>query len=256
MLGGHLSLRGEPGGTASWYVTASARLQGRRLQHRTARAGAPTDLRSRSTCGTSKQDCASLRRLQRSRRELAVFHMWRDDQQISTSSRSIPVIPLSYIFLTDNAASGRNYGLEAELRLARPVNSLRLAGTLGLLHTEYIDYRYGDRDLDGRDQAHAPEWQYSLSADVAGVRVGFSARADVAGTAALLLRREPRPALRAPHARQSQGRLVWSQLGGLALGSQRVRRELRRARFLFRPRAAGVRRTSSTCSVAIRVRSA
>jgi outer membrane receptor protein involved in Fe transport len=114
--------------------------------------------------------------------ELAVFHMWRDDQQVSTSFQVDPGDPLSYIFLTDNAASGRNYGLEAEVAW-RPVDSLRLAGTLGLLHTEYIDYRYGDRDLDGRDQAHAPAWQYSLSAEWLGPH-GFSARADVAATAA------------------------------------------------------------------------
>ena len=62
---------------------------------------------------------------------------------------------MSYVFYTDNAARGRNAGLEGSIAWRiRP--SLTLGGTLGLLHSEYVGYRYGDRDLDGREQAHAP----------------------------------------------------------------------------------------------------
>ena len=82
--------------------------------------------------------------------------MWRDDQQVATSFQVDPGDPLSYVFYTDNAASGRNYGLEATARLAAASTPLECRARSGCCETEYIDYRYGDRDLDGRDQAHAP----------------------------------------------------------------------------------------------------
>ena len=44
---------------------------------------------------------------------VAVFHMWREQQQVATSFQLVPGDPLSYVFYTDNAAKGRNYGLEA-----------------------------------------------------------------------------------------------------------------------------------------------
>ena len=63
----------------------------------------------------------------------------------------------------------------------RAADELTLGATLGLLHTEYVDYRYGERDLDGRAQVHAPGWQYSLSAEWASPR-GWMARADLTGS--------------------------------------------------------------------------
>jgi outer membrane receptor protein involved in Fe transport len=104
--------------------------------------------------------------------------MWRDDQQVATSFQVDPRDPSTFAFFTDNAASGRNYGLEAELAW-RPVESLTLSGSLGLLESEYIDYRYGEHNLDGREQAHAPGWQYSLTAEWLDAR-GLMLRADLA----------------------------------------------------------------------------
>jgi outer membrane receptor protein involved in Fe transport len=114
--------------------------------------------------------------------ELAVFHMWREDQQVATSFQQDPGDPLSYVFYTDNAARGRNYGLEASAQW-QPLDRLALGATLGLLRTEYLGYQYGDRDLDGRAQAHAPEYQYSVSAQWGG-DAGWMARADLNGVAA------------------------------------------------------------------------
>jgi outer membrane receptor protein involved in Fe transport len=114
--------------------------------------------------------------------ELAVFHMWREDQQVATSFQLVPGDPLSYVFYTDNAARGRNRGLEASLQW-QPLERLALGATLGLLHTEYVGYQYGDRSLDGRAQAHAPEYQYSVSAQWGGDS-GWMARADLNGVAA------------------------------------------------------------------------
>jgi outer membrane receptor protein involved in Fe transport len=105
--------------------------------------------------------------------------MWRESQQVATSFQVDPGDPLSYVFYTDNAARGRNYGLEGGLAW-RPLTAVTLGATLGLLHSEYLGYHYGDRDLDGREQAHAPAWQYSLSAQWHGDR-GWMARADLGG---------------------------------------------------------------------------
>ena len=59
-----------------------------------------------------------------------------------------------------NAAEGTNYGLEAELNWA-VADDFNLFGTLGILNSEYQDFinSAGD-DLDGRDQAHAPGYQF------------------------------------------------------------------------------------------------
>jgi iron complex outermembrane receptor protein len=112
--------------------------------------------------------------------ELALFHMWREDQQVATSFQLDPGDPLSYVFYTDNAAKGRNFGLEASASW-RARDRLTFGASLGLLHSEYLDYRYGERDLDGREQAHAPGWQYSLSAQWGGDE-GWMARADLSGS--------------------------------------------------------------------------
>jgi outer membrane receptor protein involved in Fe transport len=111
--------------------------------------------------------------------DAALFYMRRSALQVSTSAQLDPGDPLSFIFVTDNAARGANYG--AELTAAwRPVPTLRFGGTLGLLRAPFIDYRVGARDLDGRDQAHAPRWQYSLTLEYRRPQ-GLYARADLQG---------------------------------------------------------------------------
>jgi len=179
LLGGHLSLAGDLGERSGWYVTTS---RGYRAGGFNLGALVPEErrefdpeylwnleggLRHSSEDGTLAA-------------ELSVFHMWRESQQVATSFQLDPGDPLSYVFYTDNASRGRNAGLETSLAWrARP--ELTLGATLGLLHSEYLGYRYGDRDLDGRAQAHAPGWQYSLSAEWNTGR-GWMARADLAGS--------------------------------------------------------------------------
>ncbi len=113
--------------------------------------------------------------------DLAAFYMRRSAQQVSTSVQVDPGDPLSFIYLTDNAARGENYGLEAALgwRLAP---RLSLGATLGLLETRYLDYVVGGRDLAGRGQAHAPPYQASLTAEFRDPR-GWFARADLQAVA-------------------------------------------------------------------------
>ncbi len=93
----------------------------------------------------------------------SVFAMFRDDVQTELSFQSDPTDPLTFIYLTDNAARGQNIGLETELSY-RPTNRtvLRVAGSL--LHTEFTEVDEPERFLEGRDQAQSPHWQYAVSA--------------------------------------------------------------------------------------------
>jgi len=179
MLGGHLSLSGELAARSSWYVTAS---RGYKAGGFNIGAFVPDDRREfepeylwnlegglRHASGDGALAV-----------EVSIFQMWRESQQVATSFQLDPGDPLSYVFYTDNAARGRNAGLEAALAW-RVVPALKLGATLGLLQSEYLGYRYGERDLDGREQAHAPGWQYSLSAEWNPV-LGWMARADLIGS--------------------------------------------------------------------------
>jgi iron complex outermembrane recepter protein len=111
--------------------------------------------------------------------QAALFHMRRSDQQVSTSVQLDPGDPLSFIYLTDNAASGENSGLEFAASW-QAVPRLQLGATLGLLRARFLNYRRDAEDLSGREQAHAPSWQYSLSAEYRHPR-GWFLRSDLHG---------------------------------------------------------------------------
>lgn len=98
---------------------------------------------------------------------LSVFYAKRKDQQVSDSITKTrdDGVTTDFIEFTDNAAQGSNYGLEAELDWK--LNSkLHLKSSLGLLQTEFEEYK-NNPDLIGRDQAHAPNYQYTLGAEYA-----------------------------------------------------------------------------------------
>ena len=105
--------------------------------------------------------------------------MRRYDQQVPAGEQLEPGDPLSFVLYTDNAASGENYGLEATLAW-RPTASLLLDLRAALLETRYIGYVFNDRDLDGREQAHAPQYQYDLGIEYSHPR-GWYGRVDLAG---------------------------------------------------------------------------
>jgi len=99
---------------------------------------------------------------------LTVFYAKREDQQVKSSTQ-IAGSP-AYVSFLENAASGENYGLEAEADWSATDN-LRFTGSLGLLQSNFIDYTYTYKDssgnlastnLNGKDQAHAPNYQLSL----------------------------------------------------------------------------------------------
>jgi outer membrane receptor protein involved in Fe transport len=96
--------------------------------------------------------------------DATAFYMRREDMQVSTGIQLDPIgSPNSFFFLTDNAAGGRNYGLETSVRW-RATAQLELGASLGLLHTRYVGFRPEGVDVSDRDQAHAPEYQFGLNA--------------------------------------------------------------------------------------------
>lgn len=86
---------------------------------------------------------------------LSVFYSWRDDMQVN----AYVLRDQQFVTYLDNASSGRNYGVEAELDYV-PRNDLRLFASLGLLHTELRNFELeGGASISGREQAHAPNYQ-------------------------------------------------------------------------------------------------
>ena len=112
--------------------------------------------------------------------QVSLFYMRREDSQVSSSYQADPANPLDFVLLTDNAARGENFGLEGQLGW-RPLPGLRLAATLGLLKARFLEYELAGVSLADRDQAHAPHYQFSVSADYRFAQ-GFFARADVTGS--------------------------------------------------------------------------
>jgi iron complex outermembrane receptor protein len=110
--------------------------------------------------------------------DLALFYMRRYDQQVPTGLQLVPGDPSTFVQFTGNASGGENLGLEAALAW-RPTASLLVDLGAALLESNYLDYSDGVRDLDGREQAHAPQYQFNLGLEYQ--HTNFFARVDVAG---------------------------------------------------------------------------
>lgn len=106
----------------------------------------------------------------RGQAQLAVFYQDREDiqaKQYFAIGGTVDNPSTTFVDFIDNAASGHNYGVEAEASWVA-TDKLTLFGSLGLLKTQFDDFSYFDADgnetvKDGRDQAHAPEYQFSLA---------------------------------------------------------------------------------------------
>lgn len=108
----------------------------------------------------------------------ALFSALRDDQQVSTSQQIIMNDPSSFVFFLDNAATGENRGLEIEATW-QVSDTIALYANAGLLDTE-IDLDVPDAFLDGRAQAHAPD--YTFAAGISWEHpLGWFARVDASG---------------------------------------------------------------------------
>ena len=99
--------------------------------------------------------------------QLALFFMNRDDVQISSSIvRTRDDGSSEFIDYIGNAAAGSNYGLEFSGSY-KATERFDFYGSLGLLKTRYDDFINSAGDnLEGREQAHAPSYQYSLGANI------------------------------------------------------------------------------------------
>ena len=111
--------------------------------------------------------------------QASLFYQDRDDVQTSSSIvTSIEtgevggICPCSFTDFTDNATSGTNKGIEVEINWAAS-EVFNAFATLGLLDTEFdefLSFEHVNADLDngipfnlaGRDQAHAPSYQWTL----------------------------------------------------------------------------------------------
>ncbi|WP_298444388.1 TonB-dependent receptor [uncultured Ferrimonas sp.] len=98
---------------------------------------------------------------------IALFYMDRKDQQVEASIQD-PTDPQRFVLYTNNATDSSNYGAEVEMsyQLHR---DLELHGSVGWLETEYDNYvvtlsETEERDLSGRELAHAPSYQFAVGA--------------------------------------------------------------------------------------------
>jgi iron complex outermembrane receptor protein len=115
------------------------------------------------------------------RADVNVYYLRREHPQVSTSLQLDPEDPLTFIFLTDNARSAEAFGVESS-GAVEVGERLDLEATLNWMDSRYHGYRFGDRDLEGRAFAHAPEWKASLAATWRHP-AGWMARADLSGEA-------------------------------------------------------------------------
>lgn len=99
----------------------------------------------------------------RLRTRVALFYMDRDDVQVNSfTTRVREDNSEEFIQYTGNAAAGFNRGLELGFEWLSN-DKLSAYGSLGLLDSEYEDFINSEGDsLDGRAQAQAPEYQYTL----------------------------------------------------------------------------------------------
>jgi iron complex outermembrane receptor protein len=114
----------------------------------------------------------------RLRADAGVFYARRDDQQVKIPIQLRLGDPSSFLFVTANSERGEHYGLEATLDW-RATERLELSAALGWLRTE-IDRFSLFPELEGREQAHAPAYTYSLGAEYRAPS-GWWGRLDVSG---------------------------------------------------------------------------
>ncbi|HNP37800.1 MAG TPA: TonB-dependent receptor [Woeseiaceae bacterium] len=95
------------------------------------------------------------------RLNLAAFYNRRIDQQVRSSVQLRPGDPSSFIFITDNAANGETTGLEADFNWS-PAPAWEFYASLGLLDAHFDEYHSAGVDLDGRGEAHAPNYTFAV----------------------------------------------------------------------------------------------
>jgi outer membrane receptor protein involved in Fe transport len=98
----------------------------------------------------------------RFRADVGLFVARRDDQQVKVPLQLRLGDPSSFLFVTANSERGEHHGLEASLDW-QPTEPLTFSAALGLLRAEIDEFSLFP-SIAGREQAHAPQYTYSLSA--------------------------------------------------------------------------------------------
>jgi outer membrane receptor protein involved in Fe transport len=175
MLGGHLALTWHARAGRDWYASLT---RGYKAGGINTGSDVPLDLRQyhpeflwNAEVGLKTQAPEA-----RFESQTSVFYMRRLDQQVSSSHQSDPTDPLTFLLLTENAARGENLGVETAIGW-RPAPGVRLGANLALLQARFLDYTIRERNLRGRDQPHAPNYQLGLNIDWHGT-AGYFARVD------------------------------------------------------------------------------
>ena len=114
----------------------------------------------------------------RLRADVGVFVARRDDQQIKVPLQLRLGDPSSFLFVTGNSERGEHYGVETTVDW-QATQHFGLTAAVGLLHAE-IDKFSLFPELAGREQAHAPQYTYSLGATYT-TSSGWWTRLDVNG---------------------------------------------------------------------------
>ena len=108
----------------------------------------------------------------------SVFVSRHEDKQVRTSFQLNPGDPTSFGFVTINVDEAQTVGLEADVRWL-PGDGWTLYATVGLLDTEFTKVAAPSlANLDGRSQAHAPEYTVAFGGSYEHPR-GFFVRLDV-----------------------------------------------------------------------------
>ena len=94
----------------------------------------------------------------------SAFYTSRRDQQVQSS---IAVGGGDFEISTANAAKGENFGIEADIDWLMN-QDFRLFASLGLLRSTFKQYENANQnaiDVKGREQAHAPSYEFSLGGE-------------------------------------------------------------------------------------------
>jgi iron complex outermembrane receptor protein len=112
------------------------------------------------------------------RADVGVFAAQRSDQQIKVPLQLQLGDPSSFLFVTGNSERGEHYGVEATVDW-QATRRLELSAAVGLLRAEIDEFSLFP-ELAGREQAHAPEYTYSLGTTYTTAS-GWWARLDLSG---------------------------------------------------------------------------
>ncbi len=105
--------------------------------------------------------------------QTSIFYQDRKDAQVNQAIQ----VGTEFIQFLDNAPKAKNYGVELEMAWS-PTDLVSLYSTIGLLKTEFIDFNSFAHELasqdapimpyslNGRSQAHAPEYQFVLGTKI------------------------------------------------------------------------------------------